>query len=100
MKSIHPNFLTLTLAALLSATSASVLAQSMPDTAPGVSAPAPAPDTAPATGAPSFKSVDSNADGKVSLEEFKALGGNEQIFAKIDANQDKYLSKDEFAKLG
>jgi hypothetical protein len=96
MKSIHPHFLTLTLAALLSAASASVLAQAMPDTAPGVSAPAPAP----ATGAPSFKSVDSNGDGKVSLKEFKALGGNEQIFAKIDANQDKYLSEDEFAKLG
>lgn len=98
MKSIHPHFLPLTLAALLSAASVSVLAQSMPDTAPGVSAPAPAP--ASATGAPSFKSVDSNADGKVSLKEFKALGGNEQLFAKIDANQDKYLSEDEFAKLG
>jgi hypothetical protein len=94
MKSIHPHLLTLTLAALLSAASASVVAQSMPDTAPGVSAPA------PATGAPSFNSVDRNSDGKVSLEEFKAQGGNEQIFAKIDANQDKYLSKDEFAKLG
>jgi hypothetical protein len=58
------------------------------------------PEAAPATGAPSFKSVDSNGDGKVSLDEFKALGGNEQLFAKIDANQDKYLSKDEFAKLG
>lgn len=94
MKSIHPNFLTLTLTGLLSAASASVLAQSMPDTAPGVSAPA------PAAAAPSFKSVDSNSDGKVSLVEFKALGGNEQTFTKIDANQDKYLSKDEFAKLG
>jgi hypothetical protein len=100
MKSIHSNVLTLTLAGLLSAASASVLAQSMPDTAPGVSAPDAAPAPAPATGAPSFKSVDSNGDGKVSLDEFKALGGNEQLFAKIDANQDKYLSKDEFAKLG
>ena len=89
MKSIHPNFLTLTLAGLLSAASASVLAQSTPGTS-----------FSPAPSAPSFQSVDSNNDGKISLEEFKALGGNEQIFAKIDANQDKYLSKDEFAKLG
>ena len=89
MKSIHPNFLTLTLAGLLSAASASVLAQSMPGTS-----------FSPAPSTPSFQSVDSNNDGKISLAEFKALGGNEQIFAEIDANQDKYLSKEEFAKLG
>lgn len=89
MKSIHPHFLTLTLAGLLSAASASVLAQSTPATS-----------FSPATSAPSFQSVDSNNDGKISVEEFKVLGGNEQIFAKMDANQDQYLSKDEFAKLG
>lgn len=94
MKSIHPNFLTLTLAGLLSAASASVLAQPTAEAAPAVSVPA------PASGAPSFQSVDSNKDGKISLAEFKALGGNEQIFAEIDANQDKSLSQDEFAKLG
>ena len=92
MKSIHPNFLTLTLAGLLSAASASVLAQPPAEAAPAVSA--------PAAGAPSFQSVDSDKDGKISLAEFKALGGNEQIFAEVDANQDKSLSKDEFAKLG
>jgi hypothetical protein len=91
MKSIHPHFLTLTLAGLLSAASASVMAQP-PEAAPGVSA--------PATGAPRFQSVDSNNDGKISLAEFKALGGNEQIFTKLDTDQDKGLSKDEFAKLG
>ncbi|MDZ7593696.1 MAG: EF-hand domain-containing protein [Thiobacillus sp.] len=89
MKFIHPNFLTLTLAGLLSAASASVLAQSTPGTS-----------FSPAPSAPSFRIVDSNGDGKISLEEFKALGGNEQTFAEIDANQDKSLSKDEFAKLG
>lgn len=89
MKSIHPNFLTLTLAGLLSAASASVLAQSTPGTS-----------FSPAPSAHSFQSVDSNNDGKISLEEFKALGGSEQTFAKTDANQDMYLSKDEFAKLG
>lgn len=89
MKSIHPNFLALTLAGLLSAASASVLAQSTPGTS-----------FSPAPSASSFQSVDSNNDGKISLEEFKALGGSEQTFAKTDANQDMYLSKDEFAKLG
>ena len=94
MKSIHPNVLTLTLAGLLSAASASVLAESMPEAAPAVSAPA------PATGAPSFQSVDSNGDGKISLDEFKAQGGDDQTFTKLDTDQDKNLSKDEFAKLG
>ncbi len=89
MKSIHPDFLALTLAGLLSAASASVLAQSTPGTS-----------FSPAPSASSFQSVDSNNDGKISLEEFKALGGSEQTFAKTDANQDMYLSKDEFAKLG
>lgn len=94
MKSIHPNFLTLTLAGLLSAASASVLAQPMPEAAPGVSAPA------PAAGAPSFQSLDSNGDGKISLTEFKAQGGDDHIFTKLDTDQDKGLNQDEFAKLG
>ena len=87
MKSIHPNFLTLTLAGLLSAASASALAQPMPE-------------AAPATGAPSFQSVDSNGDGKISLAEFKAQGGDDQLFAQLDTDQDKSLSQAEFAKLG
>lgn len=87
MKSIHPNFLTLTLAGLLSVASASVLAQSMRE-------------AAPATGAPSFQSFDGNGDGEISLEEFKAQGGDDVLFTKLDADQDKGLSQDEFAKLG
>jgi hypothetical protein len=87
MKSIHPNFLTFTLAGLLGAASASALAQPMPE-------------AAPATGAPSFQSIDSNGDGKISLAEFKAQGGDDQVFAQLDTNQDKSLSQDEFAKLG
>lgn len=90
MKSIHPRFLTL--AALLSAASVSALAQSVPEPVPGGSA--------PAASAPSFISFDSNSDGKISLKEFKAQGGNEQAFTGIDANQDKNLSKDEFSNLG
>jgi hypothetical protein len=86
MKSIHPNFLTLTLAGLLSAASASVLAQPMPEAAPKVSAPA------PAAGAPSFQSLDSNGDGKISLTEFKAQGGRSYLH-QIDTDQDKGLTQ-------
>lgn len=89
MKSIHPNFLTLTLAGLLSAASASALAQSMPGTS-----------FSPTPSASSFKSFDGNGDGNISLEEFKAQGGQEKIFTETDANQDKSLSNDEFSKLG
>jgi len=92
MKSIRPHVLTLTLAGLLSAASASALAQSMTEPTPGTAA--------PTAGASSFKSYDSNGDGKISLDEFKAQGGQEQAFTGIDANQDKSLSKDEFSKLG
>ena len=89
MKSIHPSFLTLTLAGLLSAASASVLAQSTPGTS-----------FSPAPSASSFQSVDGNNDGKISLTEFKAQGGDDRIFTKLDTDQDNGLSQDEFAKLG
>jgi Ca2+-binding EF-hand superfamily protein len=54
----------------------------------------------PATKAapPSFKDYDSNGDGTVSQEEFRALGGNEQTFRKADTNSDNTLSSEEFAK--
>ena len=87
MKSIQPRLLTLTLAGLLGAASASALAEPMPE-------------ATPATAGPSFQSVDSNGDGKISLAEFKAQGGDDQGFSKLDTDQDKSLSQDEFAKLG
>jgi hypothetical protein len=87
MKSITPRILTLALAGLLSAASASALAQSTPGAA-----------TAPTAAAPAFKTHDSNGDGKISLEEYKARGGQEQAFRDGDTNQDKSLSSDEFLK--
>lgn len=48
----------------------------------------------------SFRDYDSNADGIVTLEEFRALGGDEQAFLKADANRDNKLSSEEFAKAG
>lgn len=88
MKSIHPNVLILTLAGLLSGVSVSVLAQSMPGTS-----------FSPATSASSFQSIDSNKDGQISLEEFKAQGGDDHAFTQLDTDQDKSLSQDEFAEL-
>ncbi|PKO71441.1 MAG: calmodulin [Betaproteobacteria bacterium HGW-Betaproteobacteria-17] len=57
-------------------------------------------EAAAPAGASSFNSFDSNKDGQISLEEFKAQGGDEQVFAAVDADQDKRLSRDEFAGLG
>lgn len=92
MKSIHPHVLNLTLAGLLSATSAYALAQSITKAPPGGAA-------SPAA-AYIFKSYDSNGDGAISPEEFKDKGGQEQTFFKLDANHDMRLSNDELAKQG
>ncbi len=55
----------------------------------------------PATPAPSgFRDYDSNGDGMVSPEEFRAKGGDEQAFLKADTNHDNKLSSEEFAKAG
>lgn len=48
----------------------------------------------------SFRDYDSNRDGMVSQEEFRALGGDEQAFLEADANRDNKLSSEEFAKAG
>jgi hypothetical protein len=58
------------------------------------------PEAAPAAAGPGFQSVASNGDGKISLAEFKAQGGDDQLFAQLDTDQDKSLSQAEFAKLG
>lgn len=80
MKTIDRRFASLTLAALLGAvTSPSVLAASV---------------------APDFSKYDANGDGKISLEEYRAKGGDEQNFRSIDVNGDKLVSHDEFAKQG
>ena len=78
MKSNQPRILNLALAGALGAFSAVALA------------------TAPVM--PNFKSVDSNGDGKVTLEEFAAKGGQPQAFREGDANRDSHLSSDEYVK--
>jgi len=81
MKSINPRLLALALAGLLSATAASALAvQSLPGATPGAAA--------TPSGEPSIKTYDSNGDGKISIEEFKPQGGQEQAFREADANRD------------
>lgn len=46
----------------------------------------------------SFKSVDGNGDGMVSLEEFVGQGGQEQAFREGDANRDRRLNSEEYTK--
>lgn len=72
----HTNrILSLTLAGLLSATAAtSALAQLT---------------------ASDFKTLDSNGDGKISKEEFKAQGGQDDAFRQGDADGDNSLSAEE-----
>jgi len=76
MKSINHRFMTLTLAGVLSVGGAG---QALAATA-------------------GFKAYDSNGDGKISLEEYQAQGGQVQAFREGDANRDNSLSQDEFVK--
>jgi hyperosmotically inducible protein len=82
MNHINRSLLNLTLATVLGTLAA------------GTALAEPAAKAAP----PSFKDYDSNGDGMVSQEEFRARGGNEQTFRKADANSDNALSSDELTK--
>ncbi|WP_157265916.1 BON domain-containing protein [Thiobacillus thioparus] len=46
----------------------------------------------------SFKTYDSNGDGKISLTEFQEQGGQAQAFRDGDTNHDNSLSQDELVK--
>lgn len=76
MHLINPSVLNLALAGVLGSVAAAALAE-------------PAPD---------FEAHDSNGDAKISLEEFKARGGEERAFRQSDADRDAKLTRDEFIK--
>jgi hyperosmotically inducible protein len=76
MKSINSRFVTLTLAGLLIASAAGKALAATAD----------------------FKAYDSNGDGKISVEEYQARGGQAQAFRDGDDNHDNSLSPDEFVK--
>lgn len=59
----------------------------------------PAPDdTQGAPAASAFSNADANADGGISLTEFKALGGADDVFKGADANADGKIDTGEFGK--
>ena len=50
-----------------------------------------------AQGAPSFESLDKNADGQISIQEATPNDDLFVAFKKLDTNKDGALSKEEFA---
>lgn len=60
-----------------------------------------APAPAALAGSKRFHKLDKNGDGRLSLDEFKAVGKNpahrEKRFRRLDANHDGFLSPEEFA---
>lgn len=81
MKPLNRSLLTLTLAGTLSALAGTAVA-------------APASSAA----ASDFKAYDTNADAKISLDEYQAQGGQEDTFRKSDRDGDNLLSRDEFSR--
>jgi hypothetical protein len=60
----------------------------------------PAPSTAPAPPPKRFLKLDKDGDGRISLDEFKAVGDpvrRERRFRRLDTNHDGFLSPEEFA---
>jgi len=60
----------------------------------------PAPSTAPTTPPKRFLKLDKDGDGRISLDEFKAIGDpvrRERRFRRLDTNHDGFLSPEEFA---
>jgi len=45
-----------------------------------------------------FKTYDSNGDGKISLQEYEAQGGQAKAFKEGDSNHDNALDRDELVK--
>jgi len=78
MQSIHHQIVTLALAGALGALASAPVLASSPS---------------------SFKSYDRNGDGKISMQEFQAKGGDERAFRATDADRDSSLSQNEFAKM-
>jgi hypothetical protein len=101
-------FLKLTFASLVAISIMSVSAFAQDETAPAADEAAPAPAAPPAGGGgATFASLDSDSDGSVTIEEFKAnfvAGGGAQgrtpqpdrIFGRWDADGDGMLTAEEY----